>query len=389
MGAPLLQQITLMDNGVLLRKTESVTFFRVYGDIADKRQWREKVSRIVDLRSDTVTQPTKEMREAMRNAVVGDDYYREDPTVAELEELAAAKLGKEAGLFVASGTMGNLVSILTHTQRGDAVILEAEAHVYRCETAHLAAVAGVMPKRVKGNKGILDPADVEVAMFAEGVLYPKARLLCVENTHNAAGGTCVTPARMSTLKEVADRYGLAIHVDGARIFSAAVALGVDPQELVKEADSATFCLSKNLACPFGSLIVGDREFIERARRNRQMVGGGMRQAGIMAAAGIVALQTMIDRLSEDHANARVLAEGLFELGLEIDMEAVQTNMVFLEVPSEMTEAREFVQDLGDLGVRVNPPAGRRVRMVTHYGITREDVEYTIQAARKAIGGREA
>jgi threonine aldolase len=361
-----------------------VTFSKGYRDIADKIQWREKVARIVDLRSDTVTQPTEEMREAMRNAVVGDDYYREDPTVAELEELAAAKLGKEAGLFVASGTMGNLVSILTHTQRGDAVILEAEAHVYRCETAHLVAVAGVMPKRVKGNKGVLDPTDVEEAIFTEGVLYPRTRLLCVENTHNAAGGTCVTPARMSALKEVADRYSLTIHVDGARIFSAAVALDVDPQELVKEADSATFCLSKNLACPFGSLIVADREFIERARRNRQMVGGGMRQAGIMAAAGIVALRTMIGRLSEDHANARVLAEGLFELGLEIDMEAVQTNMVFLEVPSEMMDVNDFVRDLGDLGVRVNPPAGRRVRMVTHYGITREDVEYTIQAVRNVI-----
>ncbi len=388
MGAPLLQQIALMDNGGLLRKAESVTFSKGYRDIADKIQWREKVARIVDLRSDTVTQPTKEMREAMGNAVVGDDYYREDPTVAELEELAAAKLGKEAGLFVASGTMGNLVSILTHTQRGDAIILEGEAHVYRCETAHLAAVAGVMPKRVKGNKGVLDPTDVEEAIFAEGVLYPRTRLLCVENTHNAAGGTCITPARMSAFRKIADTHDLAIHVDGARIFSAAVALGVDPQELVKDADSATFCLSKNLACPFGSLIVGDREFIERARRNRQMVGGGMRQAGIMAAAGIVALRTMIDRLSEDHANAKVLAEGLFELGLEIDMEAVQTNMVFLEVPSEMMVAKEFVQDLGDLGVRVNPPAGRRVRMVTHYGITREDVEYTIQAVRNVIGGRE-
>jgi len=232
------------------------------------------VARIIDLRSDTVTQPTEEMRDAMRNAVVGDDYFREDPTVAQLEELAAAKLGKEAGLFVVSGTMGNLVSILTHTRRGDLIILEADAHVYRCETAHLAAVAGVMPKRVKGNRGVLDPADVEEAIFAEGVLYPRATLVCVENTHNAAGGTCTTPAKMSGLRKVADSHGMAIHVDGARIFSAAVALGVDPQELAKDADSLTFCLSKNLACPFGSLIVGDREFIERAMRNRGHETGG-------------------------------------------------------------------------------------------------------------------
>lgn len=347
------------------------------------------MARIVDLRSDTVTQPTEEMREAMREAVVGDDYYLEDPTVAQLEELAAAKLGKEAGLFVTSGTMGNLVSILTHTQRGDAIILEAEAHVYRCETGHMAALAGVMPKRVKGNRGVLDPADVEEAIFAEGVLYPRTSLLCVENTHNAAGGTCVTPVQMSALRKVADSHGMAIHVDGARIFSAAVALGVDPKELAKDADSLTFCLSKNLACPFGSLIVGNREFIKRARKNRQMVGGGMRQAGIMAAAGIVALRTMIDRLAEDHGNARALAEGLFELGLEIDMGAVQTNMVFLQVPSKMMEATTFVQGLGKLGVRVNPPAGRRVRMVTHYGVTREDIEYTIQAIREVIEGQKA
>jgi threonine aldolase len=346
------------------------------------------VSTIVDLRSDTVTQPTEEMRDAMRNAVVGDDYFREDPTVAELEELAAAKLGKEAGLFVTSGTMGNLVSILTHTQRGDGIILEAEAHIYRCETAHLAAVAGVMPKRVKGNKGVLDPADVEEAIFAEGVLYPRTSLVCIENTHNAAGGTCVTPEQMSALKKVADNHGMAIHVDGARIFSAAVALGVNPQELARDADSVTFCLSKNLACPFGSLIVASREFIGRVRKNRQMVGGGMRQAGIMAAAGVVALRTMIDRLSEDHDNARALADGLVELGFEIDMETVQTNMVFLEVPSEMMEAKKFVQDVGELGVRVNPPIGRRVRMVTHYGITREDIEYALQSVKEVIGRRK-
>jgi threonine aldolase len=339
------------------------------------------VKRIVDLRSDTVTQPPEEMREAMRNAAVGDDGYREDPTVVELEELAAAKFGKEAGLFVTSGTMGNLVSILTHTQRGDAIILEAEAHVYRSETAHLAGVAGVMPKRVKGKRGIMDPADVEEAIFTEGVFYPRTSLLCVENTHNAAGGTCVIPEQMRTLRKVADSHGMAVHVDGARIFSAVVALGVDPRELAEDADSL------NLACPFGSLIVADRDFIERARRNRQMVGGGMRQAGIMAAAGIVALRTMVDRLSEDHDNARALAGALFELGFEIDMEAVQTNIVFLKVPSEMMDAKKFVHDLGKIGVWVNPPTGRRIRMVTHHGITREDIEYTVESVREVIGAR--
>jgi threonine aldolase len=226
---------------------------------------------------------------------------------------------------------------------------------------------------------------VEEAIFAEGVLYPRARLICVENTHNAAGGTCVTPAQMNALRKVADSHGLAIHVDGARIFSAAVALGVDPRELAREADSLTLCLSKNLACPFGSLIVARKEFLNEARRNRQMVGGGMRQAGIMAAAGIVALRTMIDRLSEDHDNARRLAEGIEELGFEIDMDTVQTNMVFFEVPLEMIDAKKFGQDLDKLGVRLNPPRGRRVRMVTHYGVTREDIDYTLQSIKKVIG----
>jgi len=347
--------------------------------------------KIVDLRSDTVTQPTEAMRDAMRNAVVGDEYYLEDPTVTELEELAAANLGKEAGLFITSGTMGNLVSILTHTQRSDAIILEATAHIYRAETAHLTAVAGLMPRTVIGNNGVLDPVDVEKAIYGEGVsyprtiLYPRTSLLCVENTHNAAGGTCVTPAQMSALKKVADSHGMAIHVDGARIFGATVALGVNPKELAKDSDSLTFCLTKDLACPFGAVIVGSKEFIKRARKNRHMVGGGMRQAGIMAAAGIVALRSMIDRLSEDHENARALAEALIKLGCKIDLETVQTSMVFFEPPLEITDVKRFVKDLDKLGVRVNtPPSGRRVRMVTHYGIIREDIDYTIQTVEKVI-----
>lgn len=345
------------------------------------------MAHIVDLRSDTVTQPTEEMREAMRKAKVGDDYYLEDPSIRELEEIAAEKCGKEAGLFVASGTMGNLVSILTHTQRGDAILLEAEAHTYRCETAHMSAVAGVMPKRIKGNRGILDPVAVEEAVFGEGVLYPKTSLLCIENTHNAAGGVYVSPTQMKALKKAAEAHGMAVHVDGARIFNAAVAQHVDPKDLALDCDSLQFCLTKGLACPFGSLIVGSKEFISRARKNRQMVGGGMRQAGIMAAAGIVALHTMIDRLSEDHENAKALAQGLLKLGLRIDMETIQTNMVFFELPSEMGDAKDFVQELDKMGAKANPPSKGRIRMVTHYGITAKDIEFTIQAAQGVLEGR--
>ncbi|MDP2857676.1 MAG: GntG family PLP-dependent aldolase [Bacillota bacterium] len=339
------------------------------------------MTRIIDLKSDTVTQPTREMREAMANAVVGDDFYHEDATVKELEELAAAKLGKEAAILVSSGTMGNLVSLLTHMRRGEVLIIEADAHIYRSECASLAGLAGVMPKRVRGIRGILNAIDVEAAVMPDGLENPVVTLLSVENTHNAAGGTCYTAADMRALRQVADKHGLAIHVDGARIFNASVSLGVDASVLAKDADSLTFCLSKGLSCPWGSLIVGTNDFIKRCRKNRQMVGGGMRQAGMMAAAGLVGLRTMVDRLAEDHANARVLAEGLSAVGMEVEMPAVQTNIVFFEVPATMMPAQRFTEEMWRLGVRFNPPRGRRIRMVTHYGITRDDIEYTIDAAR--------
>lgn len=337
------------------------------------------MSRVIDLKSDTVTKPTEEMREAMAQAEVGDDYYFEDPTVLKLQELSAEKLGKEAGLFVTSGTMGNLVSILTHTQRGDSIILEADAHIYHNETGHLSVVEGVLPIRVKGHLGMLDPVDIESAVFEERVIHPRTSLVCVENTHNTAGGTCISAEQMRSIKEVADRFGLAIHVDGARIFNAAIALETDAIELAKDADSLTFCLSKGLGCPFGSVIVGSKEFIKEARKNRQMVGGGMRQAGIMAAAGVVALEKMIDRLKEDHENARTLAEGLVELGMEVEMETVQTNIVYFRVPSSMIDAQEFVVKLKEHDVIVNPPRKGRIRMVTHYGITRDDILHALKA----------
>ncbi len=329
--------------------------------------------RLIDLRSDTVTKPTEEMRDAMRNASVGDDYYLDDPTVKQLEELAAARLGKQAALFVASGTMGNLVSILSQTQRGDGIIVEAEAHIYRCETGHLASVAGVLPKRVPGVAGIPALVDVENALFGDGVLYPRTGVICVENTHNAAGGTCITPTYMAELRELAEKHDIAIHVDGARIFNAAVALGVDPKELARDADSLTFCLSKGLACPFGAVIVGSSKFIERCRKMRQMVGGGMRQAGIMAAAGVVALEKMIDRLAEDHSNARLLAEKLIGFGLDVDMDRVQTNIVFVDAGKCEIGADNLVAKMREAGVIVNSPSKERFRMVTHWGITREDI----------------
>jgi len=344
------------------------------------------MARFVDLRSDTVTKPTEKMRQAMYEAEVGDDFYREDPTVTKLEEMLAKMLGKEAGLFVTSGTMANLIALLTHTHPGESVVVERDAHVLRCEGGHMAAVAGCLPKPVRGHKGLLYPEDIEPALIGQGVLYATTTLLWVENTHNSAGGTCTTVELMQETRKIADKYGLKIHVDGERIFNAAVALNVNPEALVKEADSVQVGLSKGLGCPFGSVLLGSREFIEKARKKRQMIGGGMRQAGIMAAAGIVALETMIDRLQEDHENAKILAQGLAELGMQVDMETVQTNIVFFEIPPSMIDPHEFVLKLRTHGVLVNPPSkgSNRIRMVTHYGIERSDIDYTLKVIEEVI-----
>lgn len=338
----------------------------------------------VDLRSDTLTKPTPEMYKAMCEAEIGDEQNGEDPTVIRLQEMAAEKLGKESALFIASGTMGNLVALLSHTKPGDSVILEADAHIFRTETGGISAVGGAVPKRVKGKLGVPTAEDIEEAVIGEGRLFPTTTLICLENTHNAAGGTCVSVSRMSEIRKVADKYGLEIHIDGARIFNAAIALNVNPRDLVRDADSIQFCLSKGLGCPFGSLLVGSKSFIAVARKKRQMLGGGMRQAGVMAAAGIVALKKMIDRLEEDHKNARVLAEGLLELGMEIDMESVQTNIVFFKVPPTMMEPMKFVEALKADHVLIGSPKKNRIRVVTHKDISKEDISKTLKSFRRCV-----
>ena len=339
---------------------------------------------VLDVRSDTVTKPTQEMRDAMYNAEVGDEYYDEDPTVLRLEEMAADRLGKEAALLVASGTMGNLVSVMTHTRRGDAIIVEADAHVYRCEGGHIAMISGVLPKRMPGRNGILFPEDVDKAQFAKALGFPTITLLCLENTHNAAGGSCTTVQQMEALRAACDKYGMKIHVDGARIFNAAVALGVPASALSKDADSLTFCLSKGLSCPWGALIGADRAFIAEARKNRQAVGGGMRQAGMMAAAGIVALEKMVDRLAEDHANARILAEGLVKLGYGVNLEATQTNIVFVHSFPDGLTPQTFVANLRKGNVWVNVSGGTRVRFLTHYPIVAEDINVIVRLSQAML-----
>jgi len=345
------------------------------------------MKRFIDLRSDTVTQPTEEMRQAMARAEVGDDVYGEDPTINRLEELAAEKVGKEAALFVPSGTMGNQISVLTHTQRGDEVIVESEAHIYFYEVAGLAALSSVQVRLVKGVRGVLDPADVAAAIRPANIHFPRSALLCLENTHNRAGGTVTGVQRMRELAEVAHAHGLAVHLDGARIFNAAIALGVDVKELTAPVDSVMFCLSKGLSAPVGSLVAGSKEWIARARKYRKLLGGGMRQAGVLAAAGIVALEKMVDRLAEDHANARLLGEGLTQIpGIKLDLETVQTNMVTFEIEKPGLDGAAFVRELLVRGVKANATGPKRIRFVTHKDVNREDVLTALKVVEEIMRG---
>ena len=353
----------------------------------------------IDLRSDTVTVATPAMRRAMAEALVGDDVYGEDPTVRRLEEMAAERVGKQAALFVPTGTMGNSVAVMTHTRRGDEIIVDASAHLYDAEVGGLAVLSNVQARTLHSRRGRLDPAEVADAIRPEDVHFARTGLLCLENPHNAAGGTAAGPEYIEELCMLAHDRGLPVHLDGARLFNAAVALGVNARDLAAPADSVMFCLSKGLGAPVGSLLTGTADFIREARRHRKMLGGGMRQAGHLAAAGIVALEQMVDRLAEDHENARLLAESLADLpGLCIDLEAVQTNMVYAEVlaadgtgsaPGAATDPAEgpaaaLVAALSRQGIKINAVGDRRVRFVTHAGIDHDDVQRTIRATQESL-----
>ncbi len=343
----------------------------------------------INLQSDTVTKPTEAMRQAMARAEVGDDFYRDDPTVRALEDKAADLFGREAAALVFSATMANLVSVLAHTRRGESVILEASSHIFNNEAGGLSAFGGLTPRTLKGVRGRLTPAQVEGAVFPHGVLHPQTSLLCLENTHNAAGGTCLSLEQTEALAAKARSLGLKVHLDGARIFNASVALGVPARELAAPADSSTVCLTKGLGCPVGALVMGGAAFVEEARHWRQAAGGGMRQAGVVAAAGIVALDTMVERLAEDHANARRLALLLAEAGLVLDppAEEVETNILFAEIPAALMDAAHFVERLAQEGVRVNPPRGRRIRLVTHLDVSADDIEAAGAAVRRVLSAR--
>jgi threonine aldolase len=337
----------------------------------------------IDLRSDTVTHPTDAMRQAMANAMVGDDVYGEDPTVNRLQEMAAEKMGKQAGLFVPSGTMGNLAAVMAHCgRRGDEVILGNKAHTFLYEVGGISALGGVhscqLPNQMDGTL-ILE--DIREAIRPKDAHLPISRLVCLENTHNRCGGVALTPDYTWSIGELAHLNGLFLHLDGARIFNAAIAEGVPASELAKPADSVTFCLSKGLCAPVGSVLCGSSEFINKAHRIRKQLGGGMRQAGILAAAGIVALETMIDRLAEDHKRAIYLSQGLsFLPWLTMDTGTPYTNMIFMSLAGTFPmDAEQVAGELAKLGVRVGVIGHRRFRLVTHYWIDDLAVDKTILA----------
>jgi len=342
--------------------------------------------RLIDLRSDTITRPTPAMRRAMAEAEVGDDVFGEDPTVNRLEAMAAERLGKAAGLFVVSGTMGNLVCLLTHCGRGDEVLLGDRSHTFFYEQGGSAALGGVHPRTLPNQPdGTLDLGHIEGAIRPDNIHFPRTRLIVLENTHNRCSGSPLTPEYMRAVGEIARQHDLKIHVDGARIFNAAVALGVDASDLVAEADSVTFCLSKGLAAPVGSVVCGSRDFIREARRARKVVGGGMRQAGVIAAAGIVALTEMVDRLSEDHDNARRLAQGLVDAeGLSVYPGSVRTNIVYMDITKDGLLSAHLAELLAGDGVLLLPTGPRQLRAVTNYHIARDDVDRAADVIRTAL-----
>jgi threonine aldolase len=344
--------------------------------------------RVIDLRSDTVTHPTPAMREAMAHAEVGDDVYGEDPSVNRLESLAAELMGQEAGLFVASGTMGNLVALLTHCGRGDEVILGDQAHSFVYEAGGSAAVGGIHPHTIKNQAdGTLQLEEIEAAIRGDNVHFPRTRLICLENTHNRCAGSVLSAEYTRAVSGLAHAHGLGLHIDGARIFNAATALGVPARELAEPANSITFCLSKGLCAPVGALVCGSRDFIRQARRNRKLIGGGMRQAGVLAAAGLIALEQIVPRLGQDHANARRLAEGLATIA-GLTVEPVHTNMVYFHLsPETGLDDEQLVSRLAERNVKLMALNVHRFRAVLHYWVDSQDVDVAVNALREVM--REA
>lgn len=334
--------------------------------------------------NDTSTVPTEEMREAMRAAQVGDDVFHTDPTVNELEALGASMLGQEDALWVASGTMSNLCAVLAATRRGDEVVAEAESHVVYYEAGGMATVAGVMPRTIPTPDGVLSAERVAPYLRPPDQHYPPTSMVCVENTHNRSGGTVTDVETMAGLRALCDQHGLHLHVDGARLFNAAVALGVKPAALAGPADSVSVCLSKGLGAPVGGLLAGSVEFVARARRARKMLGGAMRQAGVVAAAGLVALRSGVDRLADDHARARRLATALRQSEVRVEVNDPVTNFVMVDVAPAGRRSEEVAEELRAVGIVASPRPPSTLRFVTHHQITDADVDAAVEALAKIL-----
>jgi threonine aldolase len=348
------------------------------------------VATLIDLSSDTATRPSPEMRAFMMQAPVGDEQKQEDPTVNALQERVAALLGKEAALFVPSATMANEIAVKVHTRPGDEVILDRTAHLVHAEAGGPAVLSGVMLYTVQGVRGVFTAQQVEEAIRRDDPHQPRTRLVSVEQTSNLGGGTVWPLAALRAVAEVAHRRQLRTHMDGARLMNAVVASGVPAHEQARGYDSVTFCLTKGLGCPVGALVAGDREFIREARRYKQLFGGAMRQAGIIAAAGLYALDHNVDRLAEDHANAKLLARGLAEIpGVTLDLEHVETNMVFFDVAQTGLTAQDVVDRLLAHGVRMGAVGRTLIRAVTHLDVSRTDVERAVAVAQEVLGKRAA
>jgi len=337
-----------------------------------------------DFRSDTVTHPTKKMREAMAEAIVGDDVLGDDPTVQELESLTAQKFGKEAALYVPSGTMGNSIAIKVWTMELDEVIVEERCHLYNMESTHMTFIARVSPRPLLSNRGAMDPEEVERNIKKPSVHIPRTSLICVENTHNNWGGAVVPMENLMAIRSIADKHNIKIHFDGARIFNASHASGVPVREYAKIGDSLMFCLSKGLSAPVGSVLVGPKDFIDFARRVRKALGGGMRQVGVLAATGIVALTEMVDRLVEDHTRAKRLALAVSDLpGIELNPENVETNIIVFGFNHPEVSIPEFLEKLKEKGVLALAVRGG-IRFVTHKDIDDEDIEKAVKAFREIL-----
>ncbi|MBU5468280.1 low-specificity L-threonine aldolase [Virgibacillus sp. MSJ-26] len=332
---------------------------------------------MIDLRSDTVTKPTKAMRQAAFEAKVGDDVYNEDPSILELEELAATMLGKEAAMFVPTGTQGNQIAVLTHCNPGEEIILEADSHIYFYEGATISAFAGVQPRPLAGKRGQLDPHLVEASIREDDIHQPETSLICLENTHNRAGGAVVPLENMKDVYHIAQKNGIPVHLDGARLFNASIASGINVKDFAKYTDTVQFCLSKGLGAPVGSIIAGPQSFIKKARKWRKRLGGGMRQAGMMAAPGIVALKTMVDRLTDDHSNAELLAKGLEEVGgLSIE-NTVETNIVLVNTEGIGMSADEFLDILKEMDILAVSFGPNTVRFVTHFDVSEDEIRQVL------------